>query len=290
MSIIVGVNVPNFGPGATPEDLVRWGRDAVEAGIQMVMVSDHVTVTPDVQAKYPEPFYEPFTLLTWLAAVVPEVQIGTTVTVLPYRHPLLTARMAANLDVLSGGRFTLGVGVGWSKQEYEVLGIPFRERGRLTDAYLDVILDHFVHDRITYAGHEVYTAPRPVEIPVWVGGDSKAAIIRAARAGTAWHPLDNEWRWMADTGLPMLTEEANRRGRPVPAFAPRVKIRPRSTAPAHRRTGEGTYNEIAGDLRRLVDMGATHIVLDPDDEETGARDHARCWPVIEQILALSWRS
>lgn len=95
------------------------------------MISDHVAITPDVQSQFPAPFYDPFISLGWLAAATYRIELGTTVIILPYRHPLLTARMAANIDRLSDGRFVLGVGVGWAKQEFEALGIPFERRGGL---------------------------------------------------------------------------------------------------------------------------------------------------------------
>ena len=96
-------------------------------------------MTPDVAEQYPAPFYEPFTTLSWLAGVTERVRLGTTVLIVPYRHPLLVARMAANLNRLSGGRLVLGVGVGWARQEFEALGVPFGRRGALTDEHLDAI-------------------------------------------------------------------------------------------------------------------------------------------------------
>ena len=129
----LGVNVPNFGPGTDPGVLREWARVVEGLGYDLLMVSDHVTVTPDVAERYPEPFYEPFTTLSWLAGITTTLRLGTTVLVLPYRHPLLVARMATNLQQLSEGRLVLGVGVGWARQEYEALGVPFSARGRLTD-------------------------------------------------------------------------------------------------------------------------------------------------------------
>ena len=106
----LGVNVPNYGPGTDPGVLREWGRIVEGLGFDLLMMSDHVVVTPDVAVRYPEPFFEPFTTLSWLAGITTRVQLGTTVIVLPYRHPLLVARMAGNLHELSGGRLVLGVG------------------------------------------------------------------------------------------------------------------------------------------------------------------------------------
>ena len=93
----LGVNVPNFGPGTSPDILQRWALTVEGLGFDLLMVSDHVVVTPDVAEQYPAPFYEPFTTLAWLAGLTRRVRLGTTVLIVPYRHPLLTARMAADL-------------------------------------------------------------------------------------------------------------------------------------------------------------------------------------------------
>ena len=133
------MNVPNFGPGTDPGVLRRWAQTVEGLGFDLLMVSDHIAVTPDVAEQYPAPFYEPFTTLAWLAGVTERIRLGTTVLIVPYRHPLLVARMAANLNQLSGGRLVLGVGVGWARQEFEALGVPFERRGALTDDHLSAI-------------------------------------------------------------------------------------------------------------------------------------------------------
>src|SRR5256714_15241306 len=131
----MGVNVPNFGPGTAPGLLRRWAQTVEGLGFDLLMISDHVAVTPDVAEQYPPPFYEPFTTLAWLAGLTDRIKLGTTVLIVPYRHPLLIARMAANLNELSGGRLVLGVGVGWAREEVRALGVPFRDPGRLTDQH-----------------------------------------------------------------------------------------------------------------------------------------------------------
>jgi len=130
------VNVPNFGPGTNPARLRDWAGVVEGLGYELLMVSDHVVITPDVAEQYPAPFYEPFTTLSWLAGITSRVRLGTTVLIAPYRHPLLVARMAANLHALSGGRLVLGVGVGWARGEFEALGAEHARRGRRTDEIL----------------------------------------------------------------------------------------------------------------------------------------------------------
>ena len=141
-----GVNLLNFGPGASPHNLRKWGQVAEELGYHFVMISDHIVNTPDVEKLFPAPFYDPFIVLAWLPEVTQKVELGTTVTILPYRHPLQTARMVANIDQLSGGRFVFGVGAGWAEQEFDALGIPFHHRGAIANENLSVIRDFWTKD------------------------------------------------------------------------------------------------------------------------------------------------
>ncbi|ONI83553.1 LLM class F420-dependent oxidoreductase [Saccharothrix sp. ALI-22-I] len=257
----IGVNVPNFGPGTSPDVLRRWALTVEGLGFDLLMVSDHVAVTPDVASQYPAPFYEPFSVLSWLAGVTSRVRLGTTVLVLPYRHPLLVARMAANLNELSGGRFVLGVGVGWARQEYSALGVRFADRGRLTDEGLRAV-------RAAWRDEEDYRGGR---IPIWVGGHSDAALRRAVRLGDAWHSLRLTPVGFRE-GLRRLEVVAEEEGKPLPALTPRIllNITPDEVGP-DRRLGEGTVSQVVGDLAELRSLGAEAVVLDPfvgDPQET----------------------
>src|SRR5882672_2916709 len=224
----VGVNLINFGPGVSVDAMLRWTRLTEALGYHLVMTSDHIAVTPDVTARYPGPFYEPFTTLGWLAAKARRIELGTTVIIVPYRHPLETARMTAQIDNLCGGRFIFGVGVGWAKQEFEALGVPFEKRGAMTNDYLAAIKTAWTSDPASYAGpfvsfRDVSTGPRPIRSPhppIWVGGASDAAMRRAVRLGDAWHPIRVRIPWLRDVGLPKLREIAEKNGRPLPALCP----------------------------------------------------------------------
>lgn len=278
----LGVNVPNFGPGTDPGVLREWARTVEDLGFDLLMVSDHVAVTPDVAERYPEPFYEPFTTLSWLAGITTRLRLGTTVLVLPYRHPLLVARMAANLHQLSGGRFVLGVGVGWSRQEFEALDVEFTARGRLTDAYLGTLRDAWRATRDGGAAAIGAPDPAPAPIPVWVGGNSEAGIRRAVRFGDAWHPLR-----MSMAGMrAVLADHA------LPGFAPRIALRP-TTAPVddpERPAGVGTVEQILDDLDQLRRLGADTVVIDPyhgDPEET--RRPQEAWRALATVATL-WRT
>ncbi|SEP53229.1 LLM class flavin-dependent oxidoreductase [Amycolatopsis saalfeldensis] len=275
----LGVNIPNFGPGTDPGMLRAWAQTGEGLGYDLLMVSDHVAVTPDVAAQYPAPFYEPFTALSWLAGATTRVRLGTTVLIVPYRHPLLTARMAANLAGLSGGRLVLGVGVGWAKQEFAALGVPFERRGALTDEYLATIRAAWADERDYRAG----------PIPLWIGGGSDAALRRAVRLGDAWHPLRFELPWLRDA-VTRLKAFADAAGRPVPGLAPRIALRLTEKPLDERLAGEGTVEQVMGDLEQLRLLGAADVVLDPftgDPEET--RRPTAAWRALAAV-ADAWKT
>ncbi|MER7368924.1 TIGR03619 family F420-dependent LLM class oxidoreductase [Nonomuraea wenchangensis] len=271
----LGVNVPNFGPGTDPGVLRAWAQTVEGLGFDLLMVSDHVVVTPDVAAQYPAPFYEPFTTLSWLAGVTDRLRLGTTVLIAPYRHPLLTARMAANLNRLSGGRLVLGVASGWARQEFAALGVPFERRGELTDEVL----------RALRAAREDTEDLRAGPLPLWIGGNSDAGIRRAVRLGDAWHPLRATLPWLREAAERMRTIAGDR---PVPAFAPRIHLRITAapvTAP-DRRAGEGTIEQVVADLAELDRLGADTVVLDPFDGDPAETLHpAAKWRMLADVAA-----
>ncbi|MET7462410.1 LLM class flavin-dependent oxidoreductase [Nonomuraea sp. NPDC005501] len=271
------MNVPNFGPGTDPGTLRQWARTVEGLGFDLLMVSDHVVVTPDVAEQYPAPFYEPFTTLSWLAGVTDRIGLGTTVLIVPYRHPLLVARMAANLQQLSGGRLVLGVGVGWARQEFEALGVPFERRGALTE-------EHLLAMRAAWENEDDYRAGH---IPLWVGGNSDAGIRRAARLGDAWHPLRRTVPWMREAA-DRLAAAAEELGRPVPAMVPRIVLRLTGTPVTgpDRLAGEGTLDQVLGDLEELRLLGVETVVLDPFGEDPAETLHPEAaWQALAAVAA-----
>jgi probable F420-dependent oxidoreductase len=277
-TVRLGVNVPNFGPGTRPDVLLRWAQMAEGLGFDLLMLSDHVAVTPDVAEQYPAPFYEPFTTLSWLAGCTSGIRLGTTVLIVPYRHSLLVARMAANLNDLSGGRLVLGVGVGWARQEFAALGVPFAERGRLTDEYLTAIRTAWADDADYRGG---------ASIPIWIGGNSDAGIRRAVRIGDAWHPLRFTVPWL-QSAVTRLAEEAGQQQRPVPELAPRIALRltDEPVTTEDRLAGEGSIGQIAADLAELQSLGAGTIVLDPFSGDPAETSHPEAaWQALATVIA-----
>jgi len=267
----LGINLINFGPAANPEVLAGWAEMAEVVGYHSLLTSDHVAITPDVSERYPAPFYEPISTLGWLAGITERIEIGTTVTIVPYRHPLQTARAFANIDQLSGGRLIFGVGIGWAAREFDALDVPFTRRGALTDEYLDVILRHWTSDEVshdgTYRFEGVDTAPRPVRRPhppIWVGGGSDAALRRTIRLGAAWHPIRQRPGRFRDQAVPRLRAMAEAEGQPMPELCPRIQfdIRDQPLPEEDRLLGEGTFDQLRADLALLEDVGCSHVILD----------------------------
>ncbi|TCC47670.1 LLM class flavin-dependent oxidoreductase [Kribbella capetownensis] len=274
----LGVNVPNFGPGTNPDRLRGWARTVEGLGYDLLMVSDHVVITPDVAEQYPAPFYEPFTTLSWLAGITDGIRLGTTVLIAPYRHPLLVARMAANLQQLSGGRLVLGVGSGWARQEFEALGADFTRRGRETDELLAVLREVWADEK-DYGGGG--------SLPLWIGGHSTVGLRRAVRFGDAWHPLRERLDWMRGA-LDRLRSIAAEEGRPVPAFAPRILLRltAEPLPEEDRVAGVGSLEQVLADIDALRDLGARSVLLDPylgDPAETERPEVA--WQALATIAA-----
>jgi probable F420-dependent oxidoreductase len=300
----IGVNILNFGPGTNLASLERWAQLAEALGYHFVMISDHVAVTSDVQSQYPAPFYDPFIALAWLAGVTKNLELGATVIILPYRHPLLTARMAANIDQLCRGRFILGVGVGWAKQEFQALGIAFEQRGAIANEYLTVIKKCWTNDVVSHEGRyvsfrEVHTGPRPARWPhppIWVGGRSEPAMRRAVLYGDAWHPIRFRMDWLANEGLPTLRKIAEAESVRVPVLCPRIHLH-LTDSPLEESTrlaGDGTADQIRYDLETLADLGAEYVLFDsysgkPEDAANFERDWTVLAILAERIAGLKPR-
>jgi probable F420-dependent oxidoreductase len=190
----VGIHLPQFGRASSPAAITDAARLAEQLGFADVWVSDHIAI-PAAQ-DYPSPYlYDPLLTLTWAAAATERIGLGTSVLVVPQHNALALANSLASLDALSGGRLTVGAGVGWSEAEFAALGQSFADRGRRMDEMLDVLRACWGPDPVTFHGEFVHldamkVQPKPAHtIPIWVGGRSEPAYRRAAARGDGFHAI-----------------------------------------------------------------------------------------------------
>jgi probable F420-dependent oxidoreductase len=189
-----GIHLPHIGRKAGPEAIRRAAIQAEELGFADAWSSEHIIIPKG--APYPPSavFYDPVLTLTWAAAFTKNIRLGTSVLVLPMRHPLPLAKELATLQNLSEGRLILGAGVGWLEAEFAALGVPFRERGRRMDEGIAMMLAVWSEDPVSFQARHIPAViddmrmlPKPVKpIPIWVGGSSEPALARAAGLD-GWH-------------------------------------------------------------------------------------------------------
>jgi probable F420-dependent oxidoreductase len=187
-----GVILPNYGPGSSPAGIARSAALAEELGFHSVWATEHVIVGPDAIDPYGR-VYDPLPTLGWLAAKTERLVLGTSIVLLPLHHPMRLAKQAATVQQLSGGRLVLGVGVGWHRDEFEFMGVPFEGRGRRSDEAIRVMRAVWRgagdYDGPIWSFHDATAEPYPSPPPeIWVGGSSDRAIRRALELGDAWHP------------------------------------------------------------------------------------------------------
>lgn len=278
-----GVTVPNLGGIASTETLAQMAVRIEELGFDAVFVSDHVVMPTTVTSRYPygssgvigvgadEDVFEPFTVLAYLAGMTSRVRLGVSVMVLPYRHPVLNAKMLATLDVLSGGRLIAGVGVGWMKEEFEALDADYEHRGAVTDEHIQVLTALWTQEEPYFAGRHyriegVRSLPRPLQRPrppIWVGGNTRPALRRAALLGDGWHAVRMTPAQLAGQceTLRRLREE---HGVASQGFRVSVRSSLRVTdAPLTegRTPLSGTPDQLLADVRAYRDAGADYMVV-----------------------------
>jgi len=191
-----GIALPNFGRDARRDNVVKLAKTAEEFGFDSIWVSDHIVI-PDSHKGFGDVFYEPFVTLAYVSSITEKINLGTSVIILPYRNPLVVAKMISTLDVLSGGRVILGAGTGWLKDEFEALSIPYADRGFQTDEHLEAMKVLWTRKNPKFKGKfykfsDIRFFPKPVQKPyppIWIGGNSNRAIERAARSGDGWHAV-----------------------------------------------------------------------------------------------------
>ena len=268
--------------------LNNWGIDdaqalvglavrAEELGLDSVWVHDHVFNVGHVSDRIGgRPYYEPMTLLSFVAARTTRVRLGTSVLVLPYHNPIRLAKAAATLDVLSGGRLILGVGVGAIEQEMLAMGNAFTERGAFSDEAIAVMRELWTQEDPRFDGKYsrfsgMKCSPKPVQkpsIPVVIGGLSPAAIRRAARLGDGWQPIGLSPEALGEA-MAALREQAHGHGRDAAAIP--VSITLGIGPPGERRRHAlGTEPaEIARNAQAYADLGVDTLVISANTSDPG---------------------
>ena len=285
----VGVVLPTYRRLATAENIRLAAQLSESLGFDSIWVTDHVVVPAASVEAFGPTFYEAVTVMSYLAGITKRVQIGAAILIVPYRHPLLLAKMLATADQLSGGRLIFGAGLGWLESESNLMGVPHARRARIADEALAVIRACWESDQPEFHGN-VYDfagfhfAPRPHSnrhLPIFIGGASTAALRRAVRFGDGWigdgqtfeelevalaglsHELAAEGRELGGmevamrTGLQVvadraaITESPSEQGWKSAEFVT-----------AGRTPFRGVRDEVVADFRRAAELGVGHLIFE----------------------------
>jgi len=258
----VGVVFPQTEIGADAYYVKDYAQAAEELGFAHILAYDHVVGAnpksrPNWKAPYShlDMFHEPMVLFGYLAGVTKSIELCTGIIILPQRQTVLVAKQAAALDILSGGRLRLGIGIGWNAVEYEALGEDFTNRGRRSEEQIEVMRQLWSNPTVTFQGrwHKITDAginPLPVQrpIPIWFGGSDERALRRLARLGDGWFPLlgpDEKCRAMIDK-IRAYAKEAGRNPQAI-GIEGRVAY------------GQGSQDEWRTGIEAWKTLGATHV-------------------------------
>jgi probable F420-dependent oxidoreductase len=259
-----GVVFPQTEIGTDPAVIRDFAQTAEALGYHHILAYDHVIgANPASRQGWRPPythkdsFHEPFVLFSYLAGVTKTLEFTTGVIILPQRQTVLVAKQAAALDVLSGGRLRLGIGIGWNPVEYEALGENFKNRGRRSEEQVEVLRQLWTQELVTYEGqwHRITDAglnPLPIQrpIPIWFGGSDDRALRRLARLGDGWFPLmgpDDTCRAAMDK-IGSYAREAGRDPKSI-GIESRVTI------------GQKSPEEWKKEIEAWKNLGATHLAV-----------------------------
>ena len=288
-----GFTLPGRGQIATPERLGIIAKKGEEFGFDALLTGDHILVPRKISSPYPYTeggefpgsdsgeSMEQITLLSYIAGQTNKIRLVTSVLIVPHRNPLVAAKSLATLDVLSGGRLVVGVGVGWMREEFQALGLPpFEERGAVTDEYIRAFKELWTEDDPQFEGKyisfdNISFLPKPLQKPhppIWVGGESRPALRRTAELADGWYPLGSNPTFPMGTpeqlnaGLERLAQYAERFGRDPKTIETIYRTHQfeltKTPAGPGRLPFVGDADQIAEDIRSYQDMGVTTMVWD----------------------------
>jgi probable F420-dependent oxidoreductase len=289
-TVAFGWSLQGRGQLAGREAISALARRAEALGYDSVWVTDRLLIPTAATTAYPysdtgafplgpdEPWLEALTAVAYLTTITERIRVGTSVLVIPYRNPLHTAKALATADYLSGGRVILGAGIGWWREEFAALGVPFEDRAARTLEYLRLMKEAWTKPRLAFEGHYVRVAeaggvrPHPAQqphIPIWIGGHSEGALRRVVAVGDGWHPLGLRAPVALHPAelaarVRRLAELARAAGRDPASITVSFKgpLRFDDAAGPGRPPLAGSPAQIADDLRAYVAAGVRHFVLD----------------------------
>ena len=288
-----GFALSGRGPLAEPDALAAIARRGDELGFEWILTGDHIVVPNSIDSTYPYTeggdfpgsasgeAMEQLTVLSFLAGQTQRIKLVTSVLIVPHRNPLVAAKALSTLDVLSKGRLVVGVGAGWMREEFEALELPpFEERGAVTDEYIRAYKELWTSDNPTFEGKycrfsDITFLPKPVQQPhppIWVGGESRAAIRRAGQQGDAWYPISSNPQFPLEepeqlaVGMRRLATQAERAGRDPSEveviFRTHHYRLEREGNSGDRAAFSGSVEQIAADIRQYEEMGVSGLVVD----------------------------
>ena len=289
-----GIMLPSRGELALPENIIPIAKKADELGFSVMMFPDHIVLPNEVDSPYPytqsgifpatdtNEATEQLTMLAFLAGQTESIRLVTSVMIVPHRPPVLTAKILSTIDVLSKGRVTVGVGVGWLQKEFEVLQTPpFEERGAVTDEYIRIFKELWTSESPSFEGKycsfsDISFLPKPEQKPhppIWVGGESRRALLRAAELGDGWQPIGTNNQFPLTSpeqivaAMKRLDRYVQRAGRPEGSVEVicrmhgyNLKTNGGGPNSPERPTFAGSPEQIASDIRRFEDMGVSHLI------------------------------
>jgi probable F420-dependent oxidoreductase len=289
--VLIGFAVPLAGSWATPGNQVEVARRAEELGYASLWTFQRLLFPADPEhsgspARW-SPVYrsvhDPVVTLAYLAAHTSRVRLGVAVLNMPWFTPLLLAKQVTTLDAVSGGRLDLGLGLGWSREEYDAAGAPFSRRGARADSFIAALRAIWtqdvvdVHDEFHQIGPAL-VEPRPVQSPhppILLGGSADASLRRAGRICDGWVSSSGQDLTTIGSSIAVVADAARAAGRDPSTlrFVCRGAVRVRPPGRAGRRPLSGSYDEIRGDLEVLAAQGVTEVFLDLNfDPEVGSVD------------------
>ena len=271
------------GNAATPENFAQIAEHAETLQIDTLWCSAHTVLPSQVRSGYAmrpgimhpehwkERYWEPFTVISYLAAKTTRLNFGTSIVVLPMHNPFEIAKQVAEVDQLTQGRFTFGLGVGWFEEEFEVLKQDFHNRGARTNEALELFKALWEPDPVTFKGQfyqveNAHFGPKPVQHPgppIWVAGNSEPALRRAARYADAWHPVRPSFTLLAETTRKLASYlEAESRPRESVEVAVKVPLVVEDASSNSEFPTRGQPADIASAIERYRELGAQHFVFD----------------------------